>query len=404
MVFTPYESYGENYFPTIVYVYTDDGKLVDGWPQSIGEVNFGSPALADFDNDGTLEIVIGTDEGLYVFYGNGNLVDGWPVSTPTSDVAIGDVNGDGNPDIVYGSLTEEKLYARNFDGSVLDGWPKMISGTVYYSPAIADLDNDGDVEIVYSTTEDKVYVLDMDAEYDLGTMHWPQFHADEKHTGVWKDPCRDRDGDGFGVCDATKDCNDYNPNIHPGATETCDGVDENCDGSIDEGLPLTTYYYDSDHDTYGDPDLSIEACSRPVWYVALGTDCDDTNPNINPAHVEDCNGVDDNCNGIVDFEDEDNDYFSTCTDTYPDCDDSNPNINAYMPEICDNGLDDDCNGQIDHDQPSCTCMGNNGVCVPYSANYNPCNELLLELKTDSEWWCPGGDLCCGYPGPSDNID
>mgnify|MGYP003960633385 FL=1 len=78
----------------------------------------------------------------------------------------------------------------------------------------------------------------------------------------------DADSDGF---DSDIDCNDADPAINPDAVEICDGVDNNCDGNIDEELD-ETYYRDADNDGYGDAtDIAID-CSQPDGYVVDGTD------------------------------------------------------------------------------------------------------------------------------------
>src|SRR5262249_37733058 len=95
------------------------------------------------------------------------------------------------------------------------------------------------------------------------------------------------------------DCNDNNAAIHPGASETCNLIDDDCDLQTDEGVQLV-FYADSDNDGYGNNAISAMACSAPAGYVTDNTDCDDGNAAINPAEVETCNGFDDNCNGFVD--------------------------------------------------------------------------------------------------------
>jgi hypothetical protein len=70
----------------------------------------------------------------------------------------------------------------------------------------------------------------------------------------------------------------------------------------DTGLSasMTTWYFDADGDGWGDTSTSTTACSQPSFYVADGTDCDDTDATVNPGASEACNGVDDDCDGTVD--------------------------------------------------------------------------------------------------------
>jgi hypothetical protein len=124
---------------------------------------------------------------------------------------------------------------------------------------------------------------------------------------------RDADGDGYGnpsvttqACSApagyvsnSSDCNDSNAAVHPGATEVCNGIDDNCNGQIDEGVK-NTYYRDADGDGYGNPNVTTQACSAPAGYVSNSSDCDDSNAAVHPGATEVCNGIDDNCNGQVD--------------------------------------------------------------------------------------------------------
>ncbi|MBU8898452.1 hypothetical protein DRW03_18005 [Corallococcus sp. H22C18031201] len=132
---------------------------------------------------------------------------------------------------------------------------------------------------------------------------------------------RDEDGDGYGdqsqmkeLCSAPAgyvaetgggfDCNDKAKDIHPGATEICNEIDDNCNGVKDEGL-IQEWFRDADGDGFGDVTARAVNCAKPTGYVAKraegnGFDCNDNNAGINPLATEKCNGIDDNCTGGID--------------------------------------------------------------------------------------------------------
>lgn len=161
--------------------------------------------------------------------------------------------------------------------------------------------------------------------------------------------CTDVDEDGFGVCDG--DCNDGDSSIHPDALEACNGIDDDCDGTVDgfatscggpgecasagsctagvdscipgapsaevcdgldndcdgktdgpDAVDAATWYEDSDGDAFGNAAVSQQACSQPLGFVSNSADCEDTDAAINPTATEICDGQDNNCDGMVDEE------------------------------------------------------------------------------------------------------
>ncbi len=92
----------------------------------------------------------------------------------------------------------------------------------------------------------------------------------------------DWDGDGFG---ANQDCNDGNAAVNPAAAEICDGIDNDCDGRVDEddAVDPATWHPDADADAdgYGAADGAMESCVAPDGHIADGTDCDDSDATLN---------------------------------------------------------------------------------------------------------------------------
>ncbi len=137
------------------------------------------------------------------------------------------------------------------------------------------------------------------------------------------------------------DCNDGDFAINPGATEVCDGFDNDCDGLTDDADPSvigqSTWYADTDNDGFGNPSASVLACVQPVGYVADNTDCNDTCAACHPGAVEICDGLDNDCNGQTDEICPSNDFCANATPigdgTFSgDC--SNAATQVGMPALC----------------------------------------------------------------------
>jgi len=124
----------------------------------------------------------------------------------------------------------------------------------------------------------------------------------------------DADGDGLTVADG--DCNDSDPSVNSAAEEVCDGIDNNCDGTVDEGV-TGTYYADNDGDGFGDTTSTTEACEAMDGWVPTDGDCNDANADVYPSALELCDGEDNDCNGTIDddlesaewYRDEDGDAY-----------------------------------------------------------------------------------------------
>jgi len=110
----------------------------------------------------------------------------------------------------------------------------------------------------------------------------------------------DNDGDGHdSVESGGDDCNDDDASVNPDASESCDGVDNDCDGEVDEGVS-TTYYADADNDGFGDPDVAMDACEALAGYVPNPDDCNDADSTIHPDAEELCDGLDNDCDDSID--------------------------------------------------------------------------------------------------------
>ena len=157
-----------------------DRTRLKGWPQPVGGSVKAAASIADLDNDGVDEVLVGASDGrLYAWHHDGRDMAGWPVvlneefrvlATPT----VGDLDGDGVQDVVV-PATDGRLYAFDATGVAKPGWPVSIGNVedqfggqvINSSPQMADLDGNGNLEIVVGSTDSHVYAFNSD-----GSTRW----------------------------------------------------------------------------------------------------------------------------------------------------------------------------------------------------------------------------------------
>jgi len=208
---------------------------------------------------------------------------------------------------------------------------------------------------------------DCDGGVDENAVDAPTWHFDADRDGQGGSETRQSCEQPEGYVENADDCDDGEAGAYVGAAEVCDGIDNDCDGSVDDGaLDAPSWYADTDGDGYGDPDSSAVACDAPSGHVANHDDCDDSEPAAYSGADELCDGVDNDCDGGVDvdavdartwYADADGDGFGDAsTTTYDcvhplgyatndeDCDDGDAAINPWAEEVCGDATDEDCDG------------------------------------------------------------
>lgn len=191
--------------------------------------------------------------------------------------------------------------------------------------------------------------------------------AGDPKDGAWEDTSctrvswyADQDGDGYGAGEgvetcvaptghvaAAGDCDDADAAIRPGATELCDGLDNDCDGQVDPATAADalTCFRDGDGDTFGTAEQFYSSCACNEGYVLDATDCDDSDGAVYPGAAETWyDGVDSDCLG-GDDNDADGDGFAWDGLGGEDCDDTDPTLHPDAVDHCGNGIDDNCDGE-----------------------------------------------------------
>jgi MYXO-CTERM domain-containing protein len=288
---------------------TSESTTVSFHPGDVGDWSDTLVFTTDGAHEQVLVVVTGSArEGVLDAFPS--LVDFGPVPSGESAQREITLRNDGLVDLVVAGLSTEGL---GF-GPGVDGWDvpfDVPSGeeralVVAFNPSTED-----PVSGAISITADGAEPLQVDLYGNDCEATWSLAF--------------DADGDGFSACG--DDCDDGDPAAYPGADEIDDGVDNDCDGAVDEGSDTV----DDDGDGYAETD----------------DDCNDGDPGVYPGAPELDNGIDDDCDGVIDqgtgAHDDDGDGYA---ESGGDCDDADATIHPGAAETA-NGVDDDCDGTTD---------------------------------------------------------
>jgi hypothetical protein len=180
-----------------VYVLASDGTRAPGWPRPLeltpGNGRVPSAVLAPLrkhlGDESLCVVVCGTSGALRAYGPSGDLLPGWSAvqlgaaAATEASPAVADLDGDGTLEVLIGG-EDRRLHAFRFDGTPVNGFPIETGAEVRGTPAVWDLDGDGRTEIVVAGWEGKVHAWRYPGSFVASGMAWPMFHHDNWRTGV----------------------------------------------------------------------------------------------------------------------------------------------------------------------------------------------------------------------------
>ncbi len=367
------------------------------------------------------------------------------VDLATALTWFADTDGDG-----FGDASADTLSCDQPDGYTSDDTDCDDSNDANYPDADeycdgADNDCDGDI--------------DEDDAVDATTWYTDADADGHGEIGSGRRSCEQPEG----TVDIGGDCNDADGTINPDAQEVCDdaNIDEDCDNladdldsDVDPG-GFTTFWADTDGDSYGDPAAPRDSCDLPAAHATNNLDCDDGTAAINPGATEVCDAAntDEDCDGLADdadssvsaatkttwYRDADGDSYGSSTVTTStcdlptgyvsnntDCNDASAAINPAATEVCDAGnTDEDCDGLADDADSSVsaatystfyrdadgdgygdatTTRQSCDVSTGYVVNSTDCNDAAADINPGATEVCDASDVDEDCDGLADDND
>ncbi len=460
-------------FEALVFLGSASGVSSSAATTLSGSADFGTAVsdAGDVNDDGYDDVIVGAAGVANVFHGSSAglastaaTVTDQPAGDETNRTVsgAGDVNDDGYDDVIVGAPTPNRYSAYSsrmfiYLGSSSGVSPTeatSIEGGLQYAYSVSgagDVDNDGYDDVIVGAPPSYsgsgyayVYVgsaaglsTTVDSELTIGESEFDQFGVSVSGAGdVNNDgyddvivgapsersgggrahtfhgygstpPAVDDDGDGY---DDTVDCDDADAAINPGAIETCDGFDQDCDSLVDDADPdvtgTSTWYADTDGDGYGDMGAPTTGCAVPAGYVADAADCDDTDADVFPTATELAgDAIDQNCDGLeLCYVDADNDGYTSDETTVEsadqDCDDVGEALATAPSGDCDgadadfhpNAPETDCEDPMDYN-----CDGSTGFADADGDGFAACKECddaSAAVNPDAVEVCNGIDDDC----------
>jgi hypothetical protein len=243
------ETYGDG----LICIWDAEGNDLPGWPVITSGPVPATPSVADLDGNGNMEVIVGSWNRLYVLEHDGSDHPGWPQYYSMSNtVAVEDMDDDTDLEIIFCSSGTVRI--ADHDGAVLVS--RSLGGNLS-NPAVGDIDNDGDMEVVVQTSDRLVYMMESDLADSPG---WPQSVPGESWMNNRAPALGDLDGDGY-----LEILSDIGSSLYVFGY----------DGTIESGWPQSVYKYGNNMpvclDIDGDGDLEVLSakCSTGTNYIYI---------------------------------------------------------------------------------------------------------------------------------------